>query len=237
MENNRSGTLKFAFKKSVPVLFGYIFLGIAFGILLQQAGYNFLWALFISLVIFAGSMQFVLVSFLSAGTALPLVALMTFFINGRHMFYGLSFVDKFKKMGKMYPYMVFSLTDETYSILCSCEAPEGVDQDKAMFLIALLDQSYWVLGSVMGGLIGQMMPFDFAGIEFSMTALFVVIFLEQWKSFKSHIPAVIGLASAAFFLILLGPDKFLLPSLITTSAAIMSCKNRIMMKSGTKEVQ
>ena len=120
----------------MPVLFGYVFLGIAFGILLQQAGYNFVWAFFISLTVFAGSLQFVLVPFLSTGAALPTVLLMTLFINSRHMFYGLSFVERFKKMGRRYPYMVFSLTDETYSVFCSLKAPDGVDEDTARFLVA-----------------------------------------------------------------------------------------------------
>ena len=224
--NDRSmkKTVQYAFYKSLPVMFGYVFLGTAFGILLQQAGYGLPWALAGSLFIYAGSMQFVLVTFLSSGTALTTAAVMTVLINGRHLFYGLSFVEKFKKMGKYYPYMIFSLTDETYSVLCSVKPEEGVDERKAMFLISLFDQSYWVLGSVLGSVLGQVMPLDFTGSDFSMTALFVVIFLEQWKDFPSHIPAVTGLISALVFLILLGPDRFILPSLIMTVAMLMVLK-------------
>jgi len=209
-------TLRFAFIQSLPVLFGYVFLGTAFGILIQKAGYNYIWAFFASLTVYAGSLQFVLVSFLSLGTALTTVALMTLFINSRHIFYGLSFIDSFKETGKVYPYMIFSLTDETYSVLCSLKVPDGMNKNTVMFLIALLNHSYWVAGSVLGALIGQMIPFDVTGIDFSMTALFVVIFLEQWKTSKTHIPALIGFASGIFFLITFGPDNFLLPSLITT---------------------
>ncbi len=220
-------TVRYAFYKSLPVLFGYIFLGIAFGISLQQAGFGPIWALACSLFIYAGSMQFVLVSFLSSGTSLPVAAAMTFLINGRHIFYGLSFVERFKKMGKYYLYMIFSLTDETYSVLCSVKPEEGVKEREAMFLISLLDHSYWVLGSVLGGVLGQVLPLDFTGIDFSMTALFVVIFLDQWKDFPSHIPALTGLASAVFFLALLGPDRFILPSLAVTVAALLGGKNRL----------
>ena len=219
-------TVRFAFYKTIPVLLGYLFLGLAFGLLLQEAGYSFWWALLSSGIVYAGSIQFVLVEFLSGGTGFLTVAVMTLLINSRHAFYGLSFVEKFRKM-KTYPYMIFSLTDETYSVLCSVKPEEGVDERKAMFLISLFDQSYWVLGSVLGSVLGQVMPLDFTGIDFSMTALFVVIFLEQWKDFPSHIPAVTGLISALVFLILLGPDRFILPSLIMTVAMLMVLKRRI----------
>lgn len=226
--------LRDAFIKSVPVLFGYIFIGTAFGILLQQAGYNYVWAFFISLVVFAGSMQFVLVTFLSHGTALSIVAVMTLVINSRHIFYGLSFVEIFKKMRWKYPYMIFSLTDETYSVLCSLNISKDIatdtDKKNVMFLIALFNQAYWITGSVIGALIGQLIPFNFKGIDFSMTALFVVIFIEQWMSFKSHLPAIAGLCSSVLLLLLLGPEHFILPSLIVTVAVLMACKNIITQK-------
>lgn len=228
-------TIRYAFFKSLPVLFGYEFLGIAFGILLQQAGFNPLWTFVCSLVVFAGSLQFVLVSFLSVTTPLPVVAAMSFLINSRHMFYGLSFVEKFKSMGKRYPYMIFSLSDETYSVLCSVKPEEGVDEKAAMFWIALMDQFYWVSGSVIGSVMGQLIPFDFTGIDFSMTALFVVIFLEQWMDFKSHIPALTGLIISVIFLLLLGPDRFILPSLIVTVAVLMGLKNQILTQTGGLE--
>lgn len=224
MNSKKFKTLRFAFLQSVPVMFGYLFLGAAFGILLEKAGYNYIWAFFTSLTVYAGSLQFVIVTFLSAGAALTTVALMTLFINSRHIFYGLSFIEEFKKTGKVYPYMIFSLTDETYSVLCSLKVPDGLNKNTVMFLIALLNQSYWIIGSVLGSLAGQMIPFDVTGIDFSMTALFVVIFLEQWKTSKTHLPALIGFACSILFLFLLGPDKFLLPSLIAAVLFLSVCK-------------
>ncbi|HHV99612.1 MAG TPA: branched-chain amino acid ABC transporter permease [Clostridiaceae bacterium] len=222
--------LRFAFLQSVPVMFGYLFLGTAFGILLEKAGFNFIWAFFASLTVYAGSLQFVIVSFLSAGTALTTVALMSLFINSRHIFYGLSFIENFKKTGKAYPYMVFSLTDETYSILCSLQVPDGMNYNTVIFLIALLNQCYWIIGSVLGGLVGQMIPFDVTGIDFSMTALFVVIFLEQWKTSETHLPALTGFTCSILFLLLLGPDRFLLPSLVATVLLLSVCKPFIKIK-------
>lgn len=217
----KADELKYAFIKSLPVLFGYIFLGIAFGILLEHAGFSFIWAFFISLFVFAGSLQFVLVTFLSTSAPLPVVAVMTLFINSRHIFYGLTFVEKFRKMGKYFPYMIFSLTDETYSLLCTLKNPEHMDSDRATFLIAALNHSYWIAGSVIGALLGQLLPFDFSGIEFSMTALFVVIFVEQWKTSDSRIPAVTGFLCATVLLFLLGAESFILPALTGTVAILM----------------
>lgn len=213
--------IRFAFICTMPVFFGYIFLGIAFGILLQRAGYSYIWAFFTSLTVYAGSLQFVLVTFLSGAAALPAVALTTLFINSRHIFYGLSFIETFKSMGRRYPYMIFSLTDETYSVLCSLKIPGGMDENRVRFAIALLNHSYWITGSVLGALIGRLIPFGFDGIEFSMTALFVVILIERWKSDGEKIPAVIGFACGVVFLLILGADKFLLPALSAVVAVLL----------------
>lgn len=221
METNWRQTARFAFRRSLGVLFGYVFLGTAFGILLRQAGFGALWSLAFSGLVYAGSLQFVLAGFLAAPTALPTVALMSLFINARHLFYGLSFIERFRSMGKKRPYMIFSLTDETYSVLCGMdEVPAGVDKNGAMFLVALLDQLYWVAGSLLGTFAGGL-PLDFTGIDFSMTALFLVIFLEQWRGAKSHLPALLGLGCGAVFLLALGPDNFLLPALCTTVAVLL----------------
>lgn len=221
METNWRQTARFAFRQSLGVLFGYVFLGTAFGILLRQAGFGALWSLAFSGLVYAGSLQFVLAGFLAAPTALPTVALMSLFINARHLFYGLSFIERFRSMGKKRPYMIFSLTDETYSVLCGMdEVPAGVDKNGAMFLVALLDQLYWVAGSLLGTFAGGL-PLDFTGIDFSMTALFLVIFLEQWRGAKSHLPALLGLGCGAVSLLALGPDNFLLPALCTTVAVLL----------------
>ncbi|MGN1204447.1 MAG: AzlC family ABC transporter permease, partial [Lachnospiraceae bacterium] len=153
--------------------------------------------------------------------------LMTLFINGRHVFYGLSFIEKFREMGKAYPYMVCSLTDETYSVLCNLKVPEGMDEKKVSFWISLLDQFYWVIGSVAGGLLGQWLSFDTKGIDFSMTALFVVIVVNQWMENKNHISTLTGFMAALLFLAILGPDHFLLPALILSMMLLIVFRKTI----------
>lgn len=205
--------MKSAFFKSLPVLCGYVFLGIAFGILLEQAGYNALWAFFISLFVYAGSFQFVLVPLLASGASLVTAAVTALFVNSRHIFYGLSFLKFFRAMGKRFPYMVFSLTDETYSVLCSCREEENTGE---WFLIALFNHCYWIAGSVIGAVAGQLIPFDFTGIDFSMTALFAVILLNQILDAKrdTRLCALGGLLSGVVCLLLFSPDRFLLPALL-----------------------
>lgn len=220
-------TVKFSFKQSVPVAFGYIFLGIAFGILMYEADYNALWSLAAAVFIYAGSMQFVLVSLLAAGAPVLSVAAVTLLVNARHIFYGLGFIEKFRGSGKKYPYLVFALTDETYSVLCSCKYPENVDEKNAMFFISLFNHCYWILGCTLGGIAGNIIPFDCTGIDFSMTALFTVIFVNQWKEYKTHVPAVVGICVSAVFLAVFGADNFLLPSLAVTSAVLIMLKPRL----------
>lgn len=220
-------TIRYAFVKSLPVLCGYLFIGIAFGLLLQNAGYNFIWAFFSSLFIYAGAMQYVMVGFFTSGINLITAAVMTLLINSRHAFYGLSFLDKFKKMGKAYPYMIFSLTDETYSLLCSLNPPEDIDEKKASLLIALFDHSYWVIGSTLGAAIGQLLTFDTTGVDFAMTALFVTIVIEQWQGFKTHIPAITGFLSAILCLLLFGADQFILPTMILIVAILSFLRPRL----------
>ena len=202
-------------------------MGIAFGLLLADAGYGFLWAFLASGLIYAGSIQFVMVNFLASGTGLLTVAFMTLLINSRHLFYGITFIEKFKKMGKRYPYMIFSLTDETYSLLCSLNAPEEFDEQDVYFSISAMDQCYWVFGSVLGAAIGQLLPFDTTGIDFAMTALFVVIFVEQWLSFPTHFPAVIALVSGLACLMIFGPSGFILPSLLITVTVLLCFRRKL----------
>ena len=229
-------TFRFAFLHSLPVMFGYIFLGIAFGLVLQEAGFGMPWAFASSLLIYAGSMQFLLPSLLLSGSWLE-IAVMTVLVNGRHLFYGLSFIEKFKQMGKSYFYMIFSLTDETYSVLCSLtDIPKDVNEKQASFLIALFDHFYWILGSVTGALVGQYIAFDSRGIDFSMTALFVVIFLDQWKGSKNHIPALLGLGIGVSALILLGAEHFLLPALILTVGVLILLRPHMLKKEGNDHV-
>lgn len=224
---NKKETFRFALKKSLPVLFGYLFLGSAFGIMLYEAGYNWIWAIFISFVVYAGSGQFLLVSLLASGASFPTTAIMTLFINSRHMFYGLSYIDKFRQGGWRYPFMIFSLTDETYSVNTSFEkVPENVDEIKARYLIGLFDHIYWILGSVIGSLAGQSIPIDFTGIDFSMTALFVVIFIDLMREQKGkrRLAGIIGIFCAIVCLLFFGAENFLLPTLIITVAILSAAK-------------
>ena len=228
MKKMNSKTLYFAFKMSLPVLFGYLFLGSAFGIMLYEAGYNFIWAIIISLFVYAGSGQFLLVSMLTSHAALSDIAIMTFFVNSRHIFYGISFIEKFRSYSWRYPYLIFSLTDETYGVNSSfSDVPKGVNEGDARFLIGLFDHIYWIIGSVIGSLAGQLIKIDFTGIDFSMTALFTVIFIDQMRASKSKIPGIIGIFCAIICLLIFGADKFLLPSLIVTVAILLLGKNRM----------
>jgi len=210
----KSNALRAAFPHTIPVMMGYLFLGFAFGVLLQSKGYHFGWAILMSLFIYAGSMQFVAINFFAGGISILSIVLMTFMVNIRHFFYGLAMLTKFKDTGRKKPYLVFSLTDETFSLLCSAEAPQGVSKGWFLFFISLLDQIYWVAGSALGGLLGSVLPFSTKGIDFAMTALFVVIFVEQWKSSKNHIPALTGLVGSSLCLLIFGVSNFILPSMI-----------------------
>ncbi|KJS87991.1 MAG: branched-chain amino acid transporter AzlC [Peptococcaceae bacterium BICA1-8] len=223
-------TFRFAIKQIIPLLFSYLFVGIAFGILIHEAGYSALWAFLSGIFIYAGSMQIVMASLMTSGVPLHMVALMTFFINARHIFYGLGFIDKFRKMGWKYPYMVLTLTDETYSVLCSIKYPDDVDEQKTDFYIALLCHLLWIFSCTMGALLGQMLPFDLTGIEFSATAFFVVVCVNQWRQFGSHIPAIAGFASAIVLYILLGADSFLLPALSVSLIVLIIMKDTINMQ-------
>ena len=207
-------TMRVAFRDTIPVMAGYVFLGFGFGILLYQSGYGVLWSFAMSLFIYAGSMQYLTVSLLTSGAGLLTTALATLVVNARHLFYGISMVDAYKGAGKKKPYMIFALTDETYSLVSQNQVPEGVSRHSYCFLVSLFDQIYWVSGSVLGSLAGTLLPIDFTGIAFALTALFVTIFVEQWLSTKNHIPAVIGTVSTLACLLIFGRDLFLIPSMV-----------------------
>lgn len=213
-------TLKYSFLASLPVMAGYIVLGIGFGMLLAGKGYSFWWALLMSLTIYAGSMQYVGVELLAGGASLISTALMTLMVNARHLFYGISMIESYRETGKAKPYLMFALTDETYSLVCDAKLPEGVDRKRYYFLVSAMNQCYWVLGSFLGAFIGTALSFDTKGIEFSMTALFVVIFVEQWESTKNHMPALIGLGISLLCLLIFGADNFLIPAMIGITAGL-----------------
>ena len=225
-----------AFPVTLPVLMGYLAIGIAFGLMLQEAGYNFIWAFFMSLSIYAGSGQYLGVTLLATAASLGTVALMTLLINFRHLVYGLSMLEKFRGMGWRKLYMIFSLTDETYALLSSAQAPVGVNPKNFYFAIAVLDQSYWILGSVIGAVAGAVIPFSTEGVDFAMTALFVVIAVDQWKAYKKHLPALIGGAVTVVFLIILGSlfgqDQMLLISLGVIVLLLLILRDRLEEKEG-----
>ena len=213
-------TVKYSLKASLPVMAGYIVLGMGFGILLQSRGYAWWWSLLMSATIYAGSMQYVAIDLLTSGASLIATALMTLLINIRHLFYGISMLKDYKGTGAKKPYLIFSLTDETFSLVCFPNLPDGVDRQKYYLFVSLFNQFYWVLGSVLGSIIGSALPFDFLGIDFAMTALFVVIFVEQWESAKNHAPAIIGLICSAVSLIIFGASDFLIPAMISITVSL-----------------
>lgn len=223
--------ISYSFKRSLPVMFGYLFLGTTFGILLKsKTGYGMLTAILSSTFVYAGSGQFLMCDLIQDRVPLYTAAVMTILLNSRHIFYGLSFITRFKALGKLKIIPILELTDETYSVLCFTEK-ENADP-LSMLFISVFDHLYWIAGSVIGSLVSNI-SFDFAGVEFSMTALFVVLFVDQWKNSTSHIPAVTGLISSAVFLVLLGADSFIFPSLLVSAAILISAK-RVIEKRGEK---
>lgn len=209
----KNATVRTAFLDTLPVMTGYLFLGFGFGIYLNENGYGLLWALAMSVFIYAGSMQYVAVSLMTGGASLLVTALTTLMVNARHLFYGISMIDRYKGAGKAKPYLIFALTDETYSLVAQSEIPQGVHRHRYCLLVSLFDQIYWVAGSVLGSLVGTMIPLNYEGIDFVLTALFVTIFIEQWLSTKNHISAITGVVSTLICLILFGADIFLIPSM------------------------
>ncbi len=214
--------IKKAFAASLPVLTGYLVLGFGFGIILKSYNYGILIALIMSLFIYAGSMQYVAVGLMTGGTSLVTVALTTLMVNARHIFYGISMLDKYKKTGFIKPYLIFSLTDETYSLLCIDNKDIPLNNKKNYYLfVSLLNHSYWVIGTLLGSTLGSIMSFDTQGIEFALTALFITIFLEQWLSAKKHLSAIIGVIVSVISLIIFGKNNFLLPAMVGIFALLL----------------
>ena len=227
--------IKTAFIKSLPVMAGYVVLAIGFGILMKEVGYGLFWTFLMSFTIYAGSMQYVAVSLLSSGASLISAALTTLMVNARHLFYGVSMIDKYKDAGKKKPYLIFALTDETYSLLCGDDYPEGEDRHWYSFFVSLFNQCYWVIGSIIGSILGSLITFNTAGIDFSMTALFVTVFVEQWLTTKNHLPAIAGLFCSVACLMIFGPESFLIPTMISITIVLSLCKNVMDNEGGAKD--
>lgn len=218
--------IKKNFIRTIPVMAGYIVLGMGFGIILESKGYGIWWSFAMSLFIYAGSMQYVAVDLLSAGAGIAAAALTTIMVNSRHIFYGISMADRYKDAGKFKPYIIFGLTDETYSLVCQDETLTKKD----IFLTTLFNQIYWITGSVIGSFAGKLIPWDFKGIDFALTALFVCIFTEQWLSGKNRKAAVTGLVCTLISLLIFGTENFLIPSMAAITIVLT-----IMKKAGGKK--
>ena len=222
-------SLAAAFPHTVPVLMGYLSIGIVFGWMLSAAGFHPLWSAIMSVTIYAGSGQYLGVELLSKAAPLADAAFLTLILNFRHLVYGLSMLEKFRDMGWRKLYMIFSLTDETYALLAGVSAPEGVDGRDFYFSIAALDHLYWIIGSIIGAAAGALITINTEGIDFAMTALFLVIAVEQWQSNDDHSPVFLGVLGTLACLLVFGPEngRFLIPALAILVAGLLLLRPRL----------
>ncbi len=211
---------------TLPICAGFLFLGMSYGFLMKSKGFSFIYPMMMSLVIFAGSMEFVTVNLLLAAFH-PLHAfLLTLMVNARHLFYGISMLEKYKNMGWKKPYLIYGMCDESFSVNCTADPPPDVDRGWFMLFVTLLNHIYWVTGSVLGALLGYAVHFDTTGIEFVMTALFLVMFIDQWEKTKNHKPALAGLGCSAVCLAVFGSGNFILPSMASIILCLLAGKKR-----------
>lgn len=202
-----------AFPQTLPILAGFLFLGFSYGVYANVSGFSFLYPTLTALLIYGGSLEFVVISMLTEPFAPLQTFLAALIIQARHLFYGIAMLEKFRGTGKKKPYLIFGMCDEAFSVNYSAVIPPDVDRGCFMFFVTLLNQAYWVFGAAFGGLCGKLIPFNTEGLDFIMTALFVVIFLEQWLKEKKHYTALCGLFASALCLVLFGADSFLLPAM------------------------
>ena len=224
MSKQKRKILRQGFIKSLPILCSYIFLGAAYGMLMENAGFSWMYSLLASVTVYTGAFQFMLITFLSSGASIATIAISALLMNSRQFFYGLTFLAEFRQMGKRKWYMIPTLTDETYAVNCTLtdeKYPDKEEKHGIMFLVAVFSHCYWAIGSVLGGVLGQIIPFDMTGIDFCMTALFVIIFIDQWEHATSHKPALIGLGVAAICLLIFGKTAFMLPALLIVSGILL----------------
>lgn len=209
-----------AFRRSIPILCSYAFVGMAYGMMMAEAGQKWYVALLVSAVVYTGAFQFVLISFLTGGVSLGVIALTALLMNGRQMFYSITFLDDFSRMGARKPFMIHTMTDETYAVNLSLP-PEMENRREVMFGVALLSWLYWAAATVCGCVLGNLIPWDMAGIDFCMTALFVIILMDQWEKARDRRPAILGGAIALACLAIFGGQSFMLPALVLTSAVLL----------------
>ncbi len=213
-----------AFPRTLPIMAGFLFLGISYGIYMNVSGFSFLYPMLMGLTIFAGSIEFVAVSMLLGAFDPVQALLMTIMINARHLFYGISMLDKYRGLGWKKPYLIFGLCDETFSINYTADIPKEVDRGWYYFFVTLLNQIYWVSGATIGGLFGSIIPFETEGLDFVMTALFVVIFLDQWMKEKNHVSSLTGLGVSLVCLLTLKADNFMIPSMVLILLALTALR-------------
>lgn len=218
--NHNIKALKAAFPHTVPVLAGFSFLGIAYGVLMSTKGYGLLWIFLMSAVAFCGSMQFLAITLITTAFN-PIGALMmALMVNARHLFYGISMLEKYKGLGKIKYFLIYTLCDETFSTCYSAEVPEEVDRGLFYFWISFLNYFYWINASLLGGLMGGLISFNTKGLDFALTALFVVIFIEGWKVQANRIPGLIGMSCSVIALLIWGADHFIIPSMVCILAVL-----------------
>lgn len=226
-KNIKKEALKAAFPVTIPVLTGYIFLGMGYGVLMNSIGYGLGWTVLMSLLIFAGSIQYIAIALLTSAFNPFYTLMLTLMVNARHLFYGISMLERFKGKGLIKPYLVFGLTDETFSLLSAVDPPEGVSGKWFQFIVTLLNHVYWVTGSILGNILGSMISFNTKGLDFVLTALFTVIFIDQWRSTKNHIPALVGVGSTLLCLLTFGRDNFMIPAMVLILLLLTLLRNRI----------
>ncbi len=234
MKNDRiKKAFKFAFPKTLPIFAGFWFLGMSYGILMHVKGFSFVYPLLMSITIFGGSLEFIAVSMLLSTFAPLQTFLVALVIQLRHLFYGVSMLEKYKGTGWKKPYLIFGLCDESFSINYSTEIPEDIDKDWFYFFVTFLNQIYWVTGAAIGGLLGNLIKFNTEGLSFVMTAMFVVIFLDQWLKEKQHISSVIGFGVSLLCLVVFGKDSFMIPTMICIVVMLTLFRKPIEEKEGT----
>lgn len=220
-------TFLYALGQSGPIIFSYIVVGFAFGIMMQEAGYEWLHVLLAGLFIYSGSLQIAMVPLMVAGTSLPVMAFAAFIINSRYMFYGIGYAERFKRKGILYPYMIFAFPDEVYCVFSSTAYPGCVDPDKCDLLTAIMCHMSWVSGGLLGFFLGDAISFDMSGIDFAATCLFVCICVNQWREYRTHIPMYIGVAAAALCIAVFGRESFMLPALTLSLFLLVVMRKRI----------
>ena len=238
MENDKgiiTRSFRAAFPCTIPILAGFLFLGMAYGIYMNVSGFSFVYPMIMAAVIFGGSLEFLAAQMLLSPFAPLQVLMVSLMIQARHLFYGISMLDKFKDMGWKKFYLIYGMCDETFSINCTAEIPGDCDRGWFYFFVTLLNQLYWVGGATLGGLLGNLITFDTKGLDFVMTAMFIVIFLEQWLKEKRHFSEWAGLASSAACLLIFGKDNFMIPAMICILLLLTAFRKPVGRKAGEEK--